>query len=132
MNALKEGILNLVARISSIGFFDVLDIAIVSIIFYYTYRFVRDRRAGKLALGILLVILALFISNILGMQALSYLIENIVQVGMIGDHIVIGHAKHLVAAGLVAFLYLFDGHFAVGDGAMGVEICFEVSVYLGQ
>ncbi len=84
MNALKEGFLDLAARITSIGFFDVLDIIIVSVIFYYTYRFVRDRRAGKLALGILLVFLALFASNILGMQAVSYLIENIVQVGMIG------------------------------------------------
>lgn len=84
MNALKEGFFDLVARIASIGFFDILDIVIVSVIFYYTYRFVRDRRAGKLALGILLIILALFISNIFGMQALSFLIENIVQVGMIG------------------------------------------------
>lgn len=84
MNALKEGFFDLVARVASIGFFDILDIVIVSVIFYYTYRFVRDRRAGKLALGILLIILALFISNIFGMQALSFLIENIVQVGMIG------------------------------------------------
>jgi diadenylate cyclase len=84
MNVLKEGFLDLAARISSIGFFDVIDIIIVSVIFYYTYRFVRDRRAGKLALGILFVILALLISNVLGMQALSFLIQNIVQVGMIG------------------------------------------------
>lgn len=72
------------ARFSSVGFFDVLDIAIVSVIFYYIYRFVRDRRAGKLAVGILLVFVAMMVSNLLGMQVMSFLIGNIVQVGMIG------------------------------------------------
>ncbi|MBR5527533.1 MAG: diadenylate cyclase CdaA [Clostridia bacterium] len=72
------------AQIISMSFFDILDIAIVSVIFYYTYRFVRDRRAGKLAVGILLIILAMFISNILEMKVLSFLIENVVQVGVIG------------------------------------------------
>ena len=84
MNAVKNALMNIAAQISSIGIFDIFDIIIVSVIFYYIYRFVRDRRAGTLALGILLVILAMLVSNLLGMQALSFLIENIVQVGVIG------------------------------------------------
>lgn len=39
----------IVSRITSITFFDILDIAIVSVVFYYIFKFVRDRRAGKLA-----------------------------------------------------------------------------------
>lgn len=84
MNGLKEAFLNIVSQISSIGFFDIADIIIVTVIFYYTYRFVRDRRAGKLAFGILLIVLIMMFSNLLGMQVLSFIIENVVQVGMIG------------------------------------------------
>lgn len=84
MNAILEAFAAIGAQISSMSIFDIVDIAIVSVIFYYTYRFVRDRRAGKLAVGILFVILVMFISNILEMQVLSFLIESIVQVGAIG------------------------------------------------
>ena len=84
MNALKEAFSNLVSAISSVGFFDIADIIIVTVIFYYTYRFVRDRRAGKLAFGILLIVLIMMFSKLLGMQVLSFIIENVVQVGMIG------------------------------------------------
>ena len=41
--SLFEFIIN---RITSITFFDILDIAIVSVVFYYIFKFVRDRRAG--------------------------------------------------------------------------------------
>ncbi len=84
MSALKEAFFNIVSQISSIGFFDIADIIIVTVIFYYTYRFVRDRRAGKLAFGILLIVLIMMFSNLMGMQVLSFIIENVVQVGMIG------------------------------------------------
>lgn len=84
MITVKEHFTAIASQIASVGFFDILDIAIVSVIFYYMYRFVRDRRAGKLAVGILFVILVMVISNILGMQVLSFLIEGVVQVGIIG------------------------------------------------
>ena len=84
MNAIKEAFLNIFSQISSIGVFDIADIVIVTIIFYYTYRFVRDRRAGKLAFGIILIILIMMFSRLLGMHVLSFIIENMVQVGMIG------------------------------------------------
>ena len=71
MNTLYDAFSGFLTQFSSIGFFDVLDIAIVSVIFYYIYRFVRDRRAGKLAVGILLVFVAMMVSNLLGMS-LSY------------------------------------------------------------
>ncbi len=84
MSTLYDAFSGFLTQFSSIGFFDILDIAIVSVIFYYIYRFVRDRRAGKLAVGILLVFVAMMVSNLLGMSVLSFLIGNIVQVGMIG------------------------------------------------
>ena len=77
-----------IGRISSITIFDVLDIAIVSVVFYYIFKFVRDRRAGKLAIGIFFIILLLLISEFFNMYALNFLLGNIVQVGIIGLMIV--------------------------------------------
>lgn len=72
------------SRIMSITFFDVVDIAIVSVVFYYIFKFVRDRRAGKLAIGIMFVIVLLLVSDLFNMYALNFLLSNVVQVGIIG------------------------------------------------
>ncbi len=78
----------LINRITSISFFDIIDIAIVSVVFYYIFKFVRDRRAGKLAIGILFIIVLLLVSDIFNMYALNFLLSNVVQVGIIGLMIV--------------------------------------------
>ena len=84
MNAIKQGFLNILAQLSTIGFFDVLDIVIVAIFFYFLYRFVRDRRAGKLAFGILMIVFIMMLSDLLDMRVLNFIIGNVMQVGMIG------------------------------------------------
>lgn len=78
----------LLNRLTSITLFDVLDIAIVSVVFYYIFKFVRDRRAGKLAVGIVFIIALLLVSDICNMYALNFLLGNVVQVGIIGLMIV--------------------------------------------
>ncbi|MGN1127654.1 MAG: hypothetical protein ACI4T6_01715, partial [Candidatus Flemingiibacterium sp.] len=45
--------------IRDMGVVDFIDIAIVAILFYYMYKFIRERRAGKLAAGILILLLTL-------------------------------------------------------------------------
>lgn len=72
------------SRILSITIFDIVDIAIVSIVFYYIFKFVRDRRAGKLAVGILVILMLLLLSDLFNMYALNFLISNVMQVGIIG------------------------------------------------
>ncbi len=74
----------LLNQISSVSVFDILDIAIVSVIFYYIFKFVSDRRAGRLAIGVVFIVVALFVSDILNMHTLNFLLENVVQVGIIG------------------------------------------------
>lgn len=66
------------------GVFDIIDIIVVSIIFYYIFKFISDRRAGKLAVGIIFIIVALVLSDVFNMNTLNFLLENIVQVGIIG------------------------------------------------
>ena len=69
--------------IRTIKIVDVIDILLVSVILYYAYKFVRDRRAGKLAAGVILFIIALVISDVAGMHTIQYLFQNIFQVGVI-------------------------------------------------
>ncbi len=65
------------------GIIDFIDIAIVAILFYYIYKFIRERRAGKLAAGLLILLALLLFSNLLNMHAMQFLLQNVFQVGMI-------------------------------------------------
>lgn len=75
-----NSVLNIIRTIKIV---DVIDILLVSIILYYAYKFVRNRRAGKLAAGVILFIVALVISDVAGMHTIQYIFKNIFQVGVI-------------------------------------------------
>jgi len=64
-------------------FVDIIDIIIVSVIIYYAIRFIRDRRAAKLLIGIFFLLIVYFISDALHMYVLGFLSKNIFQVGLI-------------------------------------------------
>ncbi|MCQ2435842.1 MAG: diadenylate cyclase CdaA [Clostridia bacterium] len=65
------------------GVADVADIIIVSIIVYFVIKFIRDRRASRLATGVIFIIALLVISESAGMRAMNFLFSNIVQAGLI-------------------------------------------------
>ena len=44
-------------QLRDIGLIDILDIGLVSIVLFFAYKFIRERRAGKLALGVVLLFL---------------------------------------------------------------------------
>ncbi|MBR6681811.1 MAG: diadenylate cyclase CdaA [Clostridia bacterium] len=67
----------------SFGVNDFFDILIVSVIFYYAYKFIRDRRAGKLAVGVLLIVFMSIISDLFSLSALSFLVGNFFQIGLL-------------------------------------------------
>ncbi len=70
-------------QLSSMRVVDFIDIALVSILFFYVFVFIRERRAGKLAVGVLLLLLAVMVSGLANMRSLSFILSNIVQVGMV-------------------------------------------------
>lgn len=70
-------------QLGSVGIADVFDIIIVAFVFYYLFRFVRERRAGKLAIGVLLILVMLFISELANMRATYFILKNVVNVGLI-------------------------------------------------
>ncbi len=70
-------------QIQSIDILDVLDILLVATLLYYVYSFIRDRRAGKLALGVGLLLVVSLISSLLELSAMSFIMQNIFQVGFV-------------------------------------------------
>lgn len=70
-------------QISNITIVDVIDIIIVTFFFYWVFRFVRDRRAGKLLAGIVFFVVLLLISDLLDMHALNFILNNVFSVGIV-------------------------------------------------
>jgi diadenylate cyclase len=69
--------------IAEMKFVDLIDIVILSIILFYVYKFIRQRRAVRLARGLLIVLVVMLLSVIFNMRALNFILENFFQVGMI-------------------------------------------------
>ncbi len=70
-------------QLTSIGITDILDMIFVTIILFYIYRFIRERRAGKLALGMVLLFVMMILSDVFDMHVIRFLLQNIFQVGII-------------------------------------------------
>lgn len=79
-NNIKEYI---IYPFSDIRFVDVLDILLLTFVFYVFYHFIKNRRAGKLMTGLLLIVAVLVFSTIFEMQAISFLLQNFYQVGIL-------------------------------------------------
>jgi len=69
-------------------FLDILDIAIVTVLFYKLYMFIRSTRAVTMFLGLLVIIVGGFVSEVLGLHALSSIIGSLKTIWLIGFLIV--------------------------------------------
>jgi len=78
-----EKIKELFDYISQIGILDILDICLVWIMFYMVYKFIRERRATKLAIGVMILFALRFISEFFDLIALEFILQNVLQVGLI-------------------------------------------------
>ncbi len=74
---------SLIRSILPIGFWDVLDIAVLSVLIYKGFTFVKETRAGGLIRGIILIFVAYFIMDAVGMKAMAFLIRRVVDVGLL-------------------------------------------------
>lgn len=62
---------------------DLIDILLTSVIFYYAIKFIRERRAGKLAVGVFLLILLEIAGAAFELPVIGFLMQNLFQVGII-------------------------------------------------
>ena len=62
---------------------NILDILLMSLLIFAVYKFISKRRAGKLAVGMILVIALSLISSIAGMKGITFILSNFYQVGIL-------------------------------------------------
>ncbi len=88
MNALLDYLEYLWNQLRGIGIVDIIDILLVAFLFYWVFKFVRDRRAGKLLIGVVFLAIILLISDLLEMRAMNFILTNVFSVGMVAVVIV--------------------------------------------
>lgn len=69
--------------LSEFRFTDLLDILVLTAIFFGIYQFLRDRRAANLLAGLVVLVLARFVVYFLQMNATLYLLDAVFDVGII-------------------------------------------------
>lgn len=62
---------------------DIIDIIFVAFVIYLAVRFIRDRRAGKLILGVMVLSLAKLACDIFELSTMSYLLQLIFENGLL-------------------------------------------------
>lgn len=143
--------------LSQIKFIDVVDIAILTLVLFYLYRFIRNRRAGKLALGVVLMLLIMILSSLFNMRAMSFILQNFYQVGIIAiliifqpelraalekvgntsiitgvKNITSGDRRQYVAQAETAVKSICDAVFNMSFGKVGALIVIERTTKLGD
>ncbi len=79
---------NFVNIVQSINVFDILDILILTFLVYYLIKLLRETRAMQLLKGIFFIIIVFILVQIFKLRAMSFLIDNFLQVGIIAIMIV--------------------------------------------
>ena len=67
----------------TIGPVDIIDMMLVAVMIFFVIKFMSDKRASKLAVGIGVILLLLVVSQIFQMPATKFLFSNVTQVGII-------------------------------------------------
>ena len=62
---------------------DILDIILLTILIYLVIKLMRDTRAEQLLKGVIVVVVIFVVVEICELKAMSFLIENFLQVGII-------------------------------------------------
>ena len=85
---MAEFFTDIFTTVRSINIFDVIDIFTVSILFYFLYKFMRERRSGRLAVGIALLLILKFASDLFDMYLIQFILQNVFQAGLIAVAII--------------------------------------------
>lgn len=79
---------NIWKYLKGISLVDIIDIAVLSLLLYLVFQFLKERRAGKLMMGLGIFSALLVLSTILNMYAVKYILQNFYQIGLIAVVIV--------------------------------------------
>ena len=69
--------------LKQIGVMDVIDILCLAVVLYFVFKFIMERRAGKLALGVVVLVLMQVLCDLLKLRALQFVLSNVFQLGVL-------------------------------------------------
>lgn len=72
-----------VSAVKTIGIIDVVDILLLTVVLFFIYRFIRDRRAGKLLIGLGCVLALSLLGDVLALPATRFIFSDLRQIGVI-------------------------------------------------
>lgn len=83
MDAIWEALRSAPEYLRLIGFTDVLDMAIIAFGVYHLFRFARRSRSGQVVKAIILIALAMALSDIFKLRVVSFVFRNAMELGFI-------------------------------------------------
>ena len=115
MEAIRTALDKAFNYITTIGVSDIFDILIVAYLIYTAITFVRKTNSSNLAKGLIVLLMALWISGILRLTMINYLLRKAMELGLIAVLI-------LFQPELRRVLEKMGSRFSSGTGLSGTEI----------
>ena len=83
MELIKDFLSEMWMLASSVDFRDVFDILIVAVLMYFAFTFIRNRRAGKLIVGVVLLLILKLVASTFGLLTINFVLGNFFEVGVL-------------------------------------------------
>ena len=115
----------------TITLFDLVDLIIVTLIFYRVYYYFRDTRAGQMLIGLIILLISSFLFNALGLSATSWLVNQFQTVWVVAFVILFQPEirRLLIYVGQTKFFQLI---FRTGSSTRSLESVVDASLQLAK
>lgn len=113
-----------VSLASNVNIPDIVDIAIVTYIFYKVYTFIKDTRAEQVLKGMLFLLVATKLSEIFNLHTLYWMLENTLTVGLIAVLIIFQPELRsgLEYIGRTKFTFLGKNNYTISEDELKKDI----------
>ena len=115
----------------TITLFDLVDLIIVTLIFYRVYYYFRDTRAGQMLIDLIILLISSFLFNALGLSATSWLVNQFQTVWVVAFVILFQPEirRLLIYVGQTKFFQLI---FRTGSSTRSLESVVDASLQLAK
>ena len=83
MEGIQEALSVFWSMVMGIRIADVVDIALISFLVYRVMRFAQRTNTGRLVRGVIMIIIAMWLSNILDLSMISFLLGKTMEIGLL-------------------------------------------------
>ncbi|MEG0750950.1 MAG: diadenylate cyclase CdaA [Oscillospiraceae bacterium] len=127
-NSIGEGIKTL---IRASGWRDIVDILLVAYLIYQLITLVRRTRAAQLLRGIVVLLIAFFLSRELGLKTMKFLLENVLSFGLLALVVVfqpeLRRALEQVGRSKISAFSLFSGRMSSEESSSWNDACVQIA-----